>query len=260
MVYARTVTYLEIAKLFIPLSLQWRQGAGGVCRWSIQSCGYRVGRQDNWAITQYIDKTAPQGTDPNVEICVNMTHAISNCRERFGCNPNLEVYKYVTNSPKTTADLNNKDNFERIYKHRARVAFTVYDHFCFDLTEEQRGFYLAIRDQTSCIHISNMLVYRHECATKQVGLVHFPDTASATSGTRTVSAQCVENAEQSSSSLDVHCRSDGIWTSVVPQCRCKPGYREISDKGVKRCIGTFSVHKSALVINTCYIYAYSDVI
>ena len=223
-----------------------------MCRWSIQSCGYRHGSQENWAVTQYIRKNTPPDTDITVEICVNLTFTISNCRQRFGCTPAIEIYRYDTNLERTLheldekleSDLETRRYFRRIYRQTRSSTLSFRDQFCFNMGSNELGFYLGIRDHTSCILLANMLVYRHECGEKQVGLVNFQRTASASSRTRAVEAQCIENAE-SSSSLLVHCRSDGTWTDAISECQCTPGYREmIDEEGNKHCVGMFtdSVH------------------
>ena len=140
---------------------------------------------------------------------------------------------------KLESDLEERRFFRQIYRRTCSSTLSFRDKFCFDMHSNEDGFYLAIRDRTSCILLSNMLVYRHECEEKRVGLVNFLHTASASTRTRTVEAQCIENAE-SSFSLQVHCRSDGTWTDTTPECQCKPRYREmIDEEDNKHCVGTF---------------------
>lgn len=232
------------------IHVQWQHSVGGICKWSIQSCGSSEGTQENWAFTQYISKDAPAGTNYDVEVCVNVTHRISNCRERNRCNPEFEVYKYVTSGPQSTSNVRNRDNYERVLHRRVEVAATLTDQMCFTLRDQDKGFYVGLRDPNSCVLVSRVIAYRHECDARQVGLVSFPATASPTEGSRSLSAQCVANAEPVSS-MRVQCRSDGIWVGT-PQCRCKAGYKQETDgEGNLRCVGEYlspqHIHKCTLL-------------
>ena len=214
--------------------------AGGLCRRSIQLCGYREGKLDNWVFTQHISKATPPGTDIPVKVCVKLTYRVSSCRSRFGCSPVMEVYKYDVDGVIPAPVLyQSTEKFSLVYKHTGTSAISVKDSFCFDMQPNRAGFYLALRDQTSCITLSHMLVYRRQCAEKQIGLVNYPATASDSRSPRTVSATCTQNAEPVTS-LEVQCLSTGLWTTgSVPPCRCEPGYREINERGVKICAGVY---------------------
>ena len=206
----------------IPL-IQWQHSVGGICRWSVQSCGSSVGPQENWAFTQYIRKNAPVGTDYDVTVCVNVTHRISNCREKHGCNPEFEVYKYIANSAQPQEVVKNKTLYSRMLHRRVPVAATLTDQRCFEMAPGQLGFYIGLRDPNSCVLVSRVLAYRHECAARQVGLVLYPRTAAPVSGSVNVDTTCAPNSERTTS-LRVTCNSDGLWEGSDPVCICKPGY------------------------------------
>ena len=164
------------------LTTQWRQTTGGICKWSVQSCGYSVGNQENWLFTQYIEKDAPSRTNYDVEICVNVTHTILSCNVRKNCNPEFEVYKYATSAPQSQAQVQDKNNYERIIFRRQERSMTINEHECFIMPQQERGFYLGLKDPNSCVSVSRLVAYRHECKAKEVGLVLFPHFASATHG------------------------------------------------------------------------------
>ena len=56
-----------------------------------------------------------------------------------------------------------------------------------------------------------------------MGLVKYPVTGAPQTGATNVLTECVPNAEQISSSLNVTCNSTGSWGNENPQCKCKEG-------------------------------------
>ena len=89
------------------------------------------------------------------------------------------------------------------------------------------GFYLAVRDRTSCIYVVQLTVYRHECVRKQEGLVVFPATAAPITDNMTVTTECMPNASPVTNML-VACDSSGIWDGSA-ECVCDPGYITATD-------------------------------
>ena len=90
------------------------------------------------------------------------------------------------------------------------------------VTPDIEGFYLAVRDRTSCIQILQLRVFRHECETKQEGLVVFPDNASPINNDMSVTTDCMPNASPMTD-MSVRCDSSGYWTGSA-ECVCDPGY------------------------------------
>ena len=115
------------------------------------------------------------------------------------------------------------------------MAETITDQMCFDMAPEQLGFYIGLRDPNSCVLVSRVMAYRHECAARQVGLVLYPRTAAPVSGSVDVKTTCAPNSE-STTSLRVSCSTDGLWAGD-PVCVCKAGYWQSFDKdGNQICI------------------------
>ncbi|CAI8024187.1 hypothetical protein GBAR_LOCUS14067, partial [Geodia barretti] len=72
------------------------------------------------------------------------------------------------------------------------------------------------------------------CQAKIEGLVRYPNTLAPKIGSDTVIAECADNAQRTSTSLNVTCLSNGEWSGVIPQCECDLEYYRatISDKQI----------------------------
>ena len=160
-----------------------------------------------------------------VQIRINITHRFQSCRQ--GCNKEFKVYRYITNSSTLPSTSNNgfmnTANYQLVDKvnHIDSGPYTAV--MVFEIQTSQTGFYLAIRDEGTCLGISRLLVYRHNCRKKQIGLVRYPDTPAPITGSASVDVSCADNAE-SSSSAAVTCDSEGQWGPEMPTCGCSPGY------------------------------------
>ena len=226
--------------------MQWKHSVGGVCRWSVQSCGYREGTQENWLFTQYILKDAPPNTNYNVSIGVEITYRISNCRPRNRCNPEIEVYNFITTSQQSREIYINRDFYNRIYYNRVSRPALVTENIYFNVTEGETGFYIAVRDPNSCILISKVLVTRFQCPAKQEDLVLYPETAAPVNNDMTVLTECVPNASPVTE-LEVTCDSTGNWAGV-PTCKCDAGYKIIFDRQE----GTHSCEGKGVYTHACF--------
>ena len=72
------------------------------------------------------------------------------------------------------------------------------------------------------------------CEARSVGLVRYPTTLAPASGSVAVTTQCADNADRTSSSLNVRCNSDGSW-SGNPRCGCNSGYQTTTVNGRQIC-------------------------
>ena len=72
-----------------------------------------------------------------------------------------------------------------------------------------------------------------------MGLVRYPTTLAPASGTVSVTTQCADNAQRTSSSLSVTCDSSGNWGGQIPQCQCDSGYQTATENGRQICQGTY---------------------
>ena len=214
---------------------QWQHGGGGICQFQVRVCGWQRNRgQDNWLFTQHIS----QDFDPNtynypVKIKVQIVYGLSSCRRRFGCEPTFKVYYYATNTtqlPLTTGsgfmNTANYRQFVRLgeyYYRRSASPLAPTTHFT--LQPNVTGFYVAIRDNGTCVGISRVRVYRYNCQLFQDGLVLYPDTPAPVNGSENVTISCVPNAVVSGSA-QVTCHSNGTWGPENPVCQCQPGYED----------------------------------
>ena len=74
------------------------------------------------------------------------------------------------------------------------------------------------------------------CSAQRVGLVDYPTTSAPASGSVTVTTQCSDNAQRTSSSLNAFCTSTGSW-SGNPRCACNSGYQIATVSGRQICQG-----------------------
>ena len=217
-------------------------------------CGYvaDTGSQDNWLFTQYISKALPQTAADNytVRVYVNITYTFLSCRVRANCKEEFLLQNYITNSEQSlTCSQNSQFSGSAIMPNniirKSSNSETSTARY-FDMTADQDGFYFAFQDVGSnnlrgtCVAVSKLIIYRHECRAQAVGLVRYPVTQAPASGTIFVTTQCVPNAKRNSSSLTVSCGSDGCWGSERPTCQCNVGYQMATNTdGNQVCNGTY---------------------
>ena len=198
------------------------------------SCGFQEGFQDNWLFTQYINKTVPPNTDYDVTVNLKMIYTLTNCRERYNCNPVIEVYMFNTNGPQSRGVYTNRENYRRIARKRGASAMAQQLTITETIPPGDAGFYIAVRDHRSCIKVSQFKVFRHQCKRNQRGLVVFPETAAPVDAPQHVTAMCVDNA-YSVTDLSVQCLSTGVWSGSAV-CVCNAGYeRKTNSDGEYYC-------------------------
>ena len=191
------------------------------------SCGYRAGYQDNWLFTQFIQKMTPPNTNHVISVTIDILYTFPNCRSRFGCTPVFEIYQFNANGPQPREIYTDPSNYHQIKRKSGSSTITQSLTITVTVTPAIGGFYLAIRDHTSCIQIKELRVYRYECATKQEGLVVFPATAAPVANTMTVTTECMPNASPVTD-MSVTCDSLGYWDGSA-ECVCDPGYTIVTD-------------------------------
>jgi hypothetical protein len=161
-----------------------------------------------------------------VEIHVELVHALSSCRKRFGCDPTFKLYNYTTNTmrPSSTSGngFMNTANYMQFAKVRpANTINTFTETFNFTLQPSDTGFYFAIRDNGTCVGIWRVRVFRNNCQSFQSGLVLYPDAPAPVSGSENITINCVPNGVVSGSAK-VTCNSDGTWGPENRVCECQP--------------------------------------
>ena len=202
-------------------------------------CGFSAGRQDNWIITQHISRmvngTALQQVTVQVDFIMDTCDIENNCRRSFA------IHKYETSTISTTA-ARNLSNYERVDRivgtGRVRENGSVNINFATEAT----GFYLGIRDETSCLAIHRVLVFYYVCPAETSDLITRPETiAPILGGTAPpvqVVGQCVEGTRpESGAQPRLTCSQNGIWSvNIGAGCVCGSGLQSSSD-GLS-CVGT----------------------
>lgn len=223
--------------MFNPLSVfqlfQWKYDGSG-CQYSmVKVCSLVQGYQNNWLFTQYINKNVPANDYYPVRVFVNITYSFMTCSGRVPCSPEFKLLKYVTNSQQPRTTYTNTSLYsgkgimpDNIVKN---TTLSGTKHFYFDMSEEDKGFYLALQDHDedrgACVTVSRVLVYRHQCRAHVENLVHFPAIQAPVSGTVSVRSECTRNAHHQSISGLVHvCTSEGQWSNAQVACECDVGY------------------------------------
>ena len=214
---------------------QWQHGGGGICRFQVRVCGWqRDGGQDNWLFTQHISQDFDYNTYTYpVEIHVELVHALSSCRKRFGCDPTFKLYYYATNTTQLPitggSGFMNTDNYVQFARVRpADTIRTFTKTFNFTLQPNVTGFYFAIRDNGTCVGISRVRVYRENCQSFQSGLVLYPDAPAPVSDSENITISCVPNANIFGSA-QAKCYSNGTWGAENLLCKCNTGYEASTD-------------------------------
>ena len=216
-------------------------------------CGYTSGPQNNWLITQLINRTVDGVRLQQVN--VQLEYELQGCEETQQCQRLFEVHKYETSAVDTTA-ARNTSNYELVTsvtptvasgKNRQNETITIK----FDTETLPTSFYLAIRDVTSCILISRMLIFYTVCPSETSDLSIRTETIAPIDSTLLqISTQCVPNAGirnsgGSSQSISV-CSQGGVWTTLPNnECTCNPGFLTVS----QMCLGEYPAH---MITWTCH--------
>ena len=219
---------------------QWQQSAG-TCQFQIKVCGFRqpgLPKQDNWLFTQHISKSFDAITNNyDVEILVDITYALQSCRSNRNppCNTQFKLYRYITNSQQlpsiTGSGFMTKNNYASSFGTAtpAATGARYTETHRFTLQPLQTSFYIAIEDTGTCVIVSRLLVYRHNCKSMQNKLVLYPETPAPVSGSSNdptdIDITCVPNATVCGSP-QVTCDSDGMWGPQNPRCECNGGYED----------------------------------
>ncbi len=223
--------------------MQWIQSTNLPCRQSVFACGYDIGPQENWLITQYINRTISDGTHlPQVRVLVEFE--LDSCPEGIICERSFVLYKYET-SVESDSLARSISKYQRTHgvflgnDTRYNIKQNRAIELNFDTDKE--GFYLAIVDETLCIGVTRVIVLYHVCPGGVMDNVNQPETLAPhfehLNQPLAVSAQCVEAASpENGVSAMLNCNQGGAWTPVQGSgCRCNPGF--IASEDGSSCTG-----------------------
>ena len=231
-----------ISMMVVILSLQWTQQGDRACRQIVIVCGFNVGQQNNWLITQHISR---QTTTLLPQITVIVEYEFSNCEIIMNCARTFSVWKYDNSTVDATLarDISKYTQVAAIAPEDTTGSVRQNGTVEIDFSGNETGFYLAIRDEDSCLLIHRVLVFYYVCPAITENLIIHPETLappiSPTSEPINVDGgRCVPNASSAVGSNPVlTCSQGGIW-SVIVNCTCDPGFSMNADGTA--CIGKYS--------------------
>ena len=206
--------------------MQWFQGADNACRQVVTACGFIDGIQNNWLITQFINRTRVDGTRlPQVSIQIEFEQ--EGCVE--GCSRISSWYRYETSTINSVAarDTSNYVLISRLVSNDGNLQNQT--RFL-DFETNESGFYLAIRDEDTCLAVTRVIIFYNVCPQETVEFMIRSKTLSPPITTPSqeplrVTAQCVANAGTESGAAPIlTCSPGGTW-SVVSGCQCNQGFR-----------------------------------
>ena len=132
----------------IILTMQWIQNSNNPCQQRVQVCGFSADLQNNWLITQFINRTVNGTRLPQVSVFIQFMIS-DNCGITSNCQGTLSMQKYKI-SYVDTDEARSVDDYqlvERISLADARENKTISVNF----NSSHSSFYLAIQDENSCI-------------------------------------------------------------------------------------------------------------
>ena len=194
---------------------------GKQCTKSVKSC-HRVGSdQNNWLITPHISKVY-RGLIGQVNVKIEFAIPCKNCRRLLevhiwekSCCSDSEASK---TSHYTLTNL--VKPFGSIIDKNTTMMITIYFK-----NSRENGFYLAIRDSSSCITIYRLRVYFYICPETTHDLVNFPFGIENS----TTTASCAAGAVAKNNVAPLAICSEFGWSLLQPVCYCLPGFASISN-------------------------------
>ena len=197
-------------------------------------CGFAAGMQNNWLITQLINRTVNGTRLPQVSVMIEFEQrdcdVSLNCKRTF----NTHVYERSSVNNALARVISNYRQVQRVSPDDTtgnRVNETVNIDFFYE--SQETAFYFAIQDDTACIIITRMIMFYHICPRQTYDLTHYPWTIAPVFASNneavapiTVITTCVDNAEaENGVSLLAFCLSGGLWsTQSGRSCRCMRGF------------------------------------
>ena len=208
--------------------MQWSQNSNILCRQTATVCGFDVGRQNNWLITQYIRKTISNLT----QVSVLVEFELQGC-DSTACEKTFVLYKYET-PMLSDAEARDTSRFQQVAgvatgEDTGQIRQNRTTEI--DFNTDEAGFYLAIVDETTCIGVTRVIVFYNVCPGGVVGLVNRTETLAPSvqriSQPLEVSVVCVEGAiPENGKSARLNCNQGGVWTTIQESGCCKPGMDE----------------------------------
>ena len=221
--------------------MQWVQLGTVTCEGTVTVCGFSVGTQENWLITQHINTVLPGGGGERLrKVTVQFEGTLNGCDISRQCRQSFDVYKWQSSTTDSAAAANTT-NYVRV--GRVSPADTGGDEDyvdCYDTElDDKYGFYLAVVDLSTCVTLTRILVLYYVCPEETSELISRPEAIDSESieGTTSVEGECVENSSKESGADPLLiCGARGQWQVIKP-CVCNPGYQ--LDSSQDQCSGLY---------------------
>ena len=210
--------------------MQWIELGTVTCEGTVTACGFPVGAQENWLITQHINTVLPGGRGERLKkVTVQFEGTLNGCDISRQCRQSFDVYKWQTSTTDSTT-ATNTTNYVRV--GRVSPANTggdedFVDSLDIELDAVEDGFYLAVVDLGTCVTLTRVLVLYYVCPEETSELISRPEAIDSESieGTPSVEVECVENSSTKSGADPLLiCGAGGQWQVIKP-CLCFPGYQ-----------------------------------
>ena len=163
---------------------------------------------------------------PQVKVLIEFE--LQTCTD-LRCQRTFSVYIYETSEDANRRDISRYRQIERVSANNIDGTL-VNETVTVNFNTSNSSFYLAIRDETTCIIISRLIVFYGICPRQLQDKVVFPETIAPVVGASPVpiNAMCIENAEPvGDSRTTLICKGSqdgGRWTVLTTgECRCERG-------------------------------------
>ena len=213
------------------LLIQWDQQTGSICQQTVQVCGFDVGPQNNWLITQHISRNLPDGQLLDY-VSVQVEYELNGCDVSQQCQKSFDVFRWDTSDIDSAAarDISNYMFVERISPdNTSGTVGTNNSSLTMDLTSvTETGLYLALVDLSTCIVVHRLLVFYYVCPAETSNLITRLETIAPESA---ILGQCIEYSSPTSSDQPlVSCTVMGTWDTIIG-CACDLGFMGVTENG-----------------------------
>ena len=203
------------------------------CRQAVTVCGYREGMQDNWLMTQYIRRLVTFGPRLVRLSSISVLLEIELPSETPG---DRHVFtSYVYEAPTDNSILAARPNNYRLATTEDITGLSgmIKKTFHFNFTSNHDGFYIAIRDRTTCFTIRRFIVYYSVCNKETRDFAMFSGVISPKI---VPDVECVEGASpENGVKATFECLRTGNW-SPLPGAGCQCDSGTIASKDRRSCI------------------------
>ncbi|CAI8044856.1 Ephrin type-A receptor 4-A [Geodia barretti] len=181
---------------------EWTQTGTATCQGTVTACGFSVGAQENWLITQHINTVLPGGGGERLrKVTVQFEGTLNGCDISRQCRQSFELYKWETSAIDRNG-ATNTNNYVRVGRVSPSVTSGVtsfVDSHNIELGTTG-GFYLGVVDLSTCVTLTRILVLYYVCPEETSELISRPEAIESQSleGSPSVEGECVENSSTES--------------------------------------------------------------